>query len=369
MNTTQVYSLINAVYGQMNEGDTLANLDPAGLVAFGDSVLSSSTNTEAFLNTLAQRIGRTIIRFRAYSNAFKGLVKDSFEWGAILQKVSIDMPAASADDSYNLVDGQSIDPYIVKKPVVNQKLYVVRAPYSFYITIQEAHLKEAFLSAEAMGSFISAIFGEIQNKLETTMEDLGRVCLDSAIVNTSSAQRIHLLTDYNTNSGIATPLTATTALFDEGFLRYAIGQIKIYSMRMRGMSTLYNKDGKARFSAEADQRYAVLADFQNALETQVQYAAFNQNFVSKDANIVVPYWQSADSPFGINMDDKSGSAVALDSVVAVLFDKDACGIYKEERNVATTPLNARGLYYNQFHHHQDSFFVDESENMIVLCLD
>ena len=66
----------------------------------GDTVLSSSTNTEAFLNTLAQRIGRTILRFRDYRNKLGDMVLNDFEYGAILQKIKVMMPEAELEVPY-----------------------------------------------------------------------------------------------------------------------------------------------------------------------------------------------------------------------------------------------------------------------------
>ena len=59
MNTTQIYTLVNSITSQAM-GAALASYDANGLISLGDAVLSSNTNTEAFLNTLVQRIGRTI---------------------------------------------------------------------------------------------------------------------------------------------------------------------------------------------------------------------------------------------------------------------------------------------------------------------
>ena len=128
------------------EIEALAVVDVQGLISLGNTVLSSSTNTEAFINTLAQRIGRTILRFRDYRNKLGDMVLNDFEYGAILQKIKVQMPAATADDMYNLTDGSSIDHYVVSKPVATQKLFVTRTPYQFMITIQRETLKEAFLS-------------------------------------------------------------------------------------------------------------------------------------------------------------------------------------------------------------------------------
>ena len=92
-------------------------------------------------------------------------MKDQIEWGAIVQKIKVDMPAAESDQSYDLTNGASVDHYKVAKPSVKQKLFITDTPYQFKVTIQRVHLQEAFTSASAMGSFISAIFGEVQNAI------------------------------------------------------------------------------------------------------------------------------------------------------------------------------------------------------------
>ena len=149
MTTNQIYTIVNSAVQQATGDTTLTAIDTQGLVSLGNVVLSSSTNTEAFLNTLAQRIGRTIYRFREYNNKFSDMIISDMEWGAILQKIKVNMPSATQDDMYNLTDGSSIDHYVVSKPNVTQKLFVTRTPYQFMITIQRDTLKEAFLSEEA----------------------------------------------------------------------------------------------------------------------------------------------------------------------------------------------------------------------------
>ena len=70
MNTEQIYSIVNSVVSQSIGDSALTIVDAQGLISLGNTVLDSSTNTEAFLNTLAQRIGRTIYRYRDYNNKF-----------------------------------------------------------------------------------------------------------------------------------------------------------------------------------------------------------------------------------------------------------------------------------------------------------
>ena len=220
MTTEQIYGLVNTVNAEAFGHSALTVTDTSSLISLGNTVLSSSTNTEAFLNTLAQRIGRTILCFREYRNKLGDMVLNDFEYGAILQKIKVMMPEAEADESYDLIDGNTVDHYVIAKPSVDQKLFVTRTPYQYHITIQRVHLKEAFLSAEAMGSFIGIIFGEVRNAVEIGLENLARVTLATAIAEYSTSREVTLVTDYNAEYGAS--LTAADALTDESFLRYAI---------------------------------------------------------------------------------------------------------------------------------------------------
>ena len=119
MTTEQIYTLVNTVNSQAFGHSALTVSDTSSLISLGNTVLSSSTNTEAFLNTLAQRIGRTILRFREYRNKLGDMVLNDFEYGAILQKIKVNMPEAESDESYDLIDGNTVDHYVIAKPSVD----------------------------------------------------------------------------------------------------------------------------------------------------------------------------------------------------------------------------------------------------------
>ena len=170
MEELQIYDIVNSVTSQALGRTDLTVVNDQGLIALGRTVLDSATYTDDFINTLVKRIGKTIVSFRSYRNAFNSLMKDQIEWGAIVQKIKVDMPSAESDQSYDLTNGASVDHYKVAKPSVKQKLFITDTPYQFKVTIQRVHLQEAFTSASAMGSFISAIFGEVQNAIELALE-------------------------------------------------------------------------------------------------------------------------------------------------------------------------------------------------------
>ena len=370
MTTEQIYGLVNTVNAEAFGHSALTVTDTSSLISLGNTVLSSSTNTEAFLNTLAQRIGRTILRFREYRNKLGDMVLNDFEYGAILQKIKVHMPEAEQDDSYDLIDGNTVDHYTIAKPSVDQKLFVTRTPYQFHITIQRVHLKEAFLSPEAMGSFIGIVFGEVRNAIEISLENLGRVTLATAAAEYSSSREIALVTDFNTEYNPTPALTAAEALHNEEFLRYAIMRMTNLIDMMQDASELYNDGTMITFTPREDIRMKVVSEFQRRIESNVLYAAFNEKFVDiPEGYKTINFWQASQSPYDVNITRPSDqTATTVNNVVAILYDRDAMGVYKIDEEILTTPVNAAGMYYNQYWHEKQLRFIDLSENGVIFTL-
>lgn len=372
----QIYDLCNQIFQQMTGRTDIEAVDSASLVAMGNEVSNLGKN-DLWLNTLARRIGLTIDSYRVYRNRFSDLYRTQVEWGALVQKLTIEMPDAVADDMYKVgqMNGQALDHYIINNPKAKQKIFDKETPYSFFITMQEKMLTEAFLNAGAMSSFVNQVFGKVQNKIEVVLEDLARVALVNMMCNLSTKQEIKLVTLYNSKTG--STLNPQTALFDPAFMRFAIGMMNNIASKLETMSVLFNTDGYDRFTPKSEQRFYVLADFITQLETVVQYAAFNPQYVNKSVDIAVPYWQGVKEGDDINdiavlskVIGKVDSKVdkTIENVVGVLFDREAIGTFRQEEKVLTTPVNARGAYYNTFWHEKQMWFNDMSENAVIFTL-
>ena len=369
METQQIYNIVNQINTQALGGTLATVIDTASFVSVGQQILESTNLVENFTNELVLRIARSIISFRSYQTKYRPIIFDDLRWGAIVQKIKAEMPVASADDAYDLKDGDSVDMYVVAKPKLHQKFFVNRTPYQFHVTIQEWQLRRAFVSESAFGALISAIFGECQNKLELTFEGLGRSTLNFGIANClNSPQEIKLLTMYKSAVPDASTLTAESAMFDSGFLRFAVAKMNVYATRLEVMSTLYNAEDFTRHTPKRDQRFATIVDYKEQLATVVQWAAFNERYVDMETGMELPFWQSVEDPFAINVTDADGKEVNGKNIIAVIHDRDALGTYRKEKRVATTPLNAAGLYVNTFWHEEQMWFQDRSENMLVFTL-
>ena len=89
MKINQIYSLLNDINAQMFGEDALDVHDLSGIVSMGETVVGNTDNTDLFIGKLVDRIGRTVIRTLDLELDFPGLYMDSFEFGAILQKITV----------------------------------------------------------------------------------------------------------------------------------------------------------------------------------------------------------------------------------------------------------------------------------------
>ena len=379
----EVYAIVNAVHAMATGADEVAVVDTASFVDFGNNVLSSSDATETFLNTYLLRVATTYDTFRPYDGKLKDLMLSGDEWGAIVQKIDAEVPDFVSDETFEIEDGKSVDQYIVRKPVGRQKLFIKRSTYSNFITTAKKLLKGAFLSEAAFLSWARMVAGKMRNKIEFATENLARLAIANYIANMEDGQIVHLLTNYNNESGLS--LTADKALLDKDFLAYAAGEMELVSKRLRNLSVSYNAEEAERHTPAGEQRFLVFDKFQSRLQHVVQYQAYHKELVSLGEFIEVPYWQGeyemSDDPtpvrvdvrdtIKVTVDDGEGGTadVTVSGIMGFIFDKYALGAHRSEEETLTTPINARGRYYNTFHFAEQLWFNDLSENGVVFILD
>lgn len=370
MAVKQIYDIVNAVNSQTMGVTDLTVVDEQGLISLGQTVLTTNGLADTWLNSLAQRIGRTIISFREYKSKYSDMVLDSMQWGNIVQKIKVSMPEATEDESYTLVDGKSIDMYKVANPKVTQSFFTTETPYQFFVTIKREQLEEAFTSEPSMYGFIGAIYGEVQNAIELSLEGLARNCINNFIAECNATNRqINLLKLYNTETN--KKLTVNTCLHDKEFLAFCVSRINLISKYMENMTKIYNNGTETRHTPKSLQHLRVLEEFESRLETVVQYQAFRDGYVKLNNYHTTSFWQNIKNPYSLSVKRASDNApITYDAtkILAVLYDRDALGLYKKDSWNSTTPFNSAGGYYNTYYHHKELYFNDLSENFVVFCI-
>lgn len=371
---TQVYQQVNEITKQAFGRKDLAVYEEKGLISLGD-YLFSANSVETWFNTLVMRIGKQIISARDYKGKFNGILRDSMEWGGVMQKISFHMPEAMEDQSFGVNDGQSVDMYKVYKPKFIQKLFYKSAPYQFAMTFyKEEQLDVAFSSGAQMSAFFSGIYTAIQNKLEVVNESMGRNCINNYIAEVAtSAREINLVTLYNTEKGLQgdAAVTAQTALFNDDFQRYAVAKFQEYSRGFEDMGINYNDGTIERHTPKEFQKMYVWTRFSTALSTVTLWQAFNKEYLQFMDYNEVNFFQSSKAGSQNTVTVKRASDEAettVNNIVGVLFDKEALGTFREKEWASTTPFNSAGGYYNTFWHYNKAYFNDLSENFVLFTL-
>ena len=378
MKVNQVYKVLNSVGEQIYGESYVKVTDLQGLISLGNDVLSSDSTKEPFLNTLVDRIGKTIISQRAYSADVASLLNDSFTFGAILQKIYISPVKAKKSDQWDLADGKSVDQYVITKPEVKQKLFSVRNTWSVNITIPDIQFSSAFTSETEMAAFIDAIFLSIRNSQEIYLAGMAEMCyanmIGEQVVNTNKGKKasvINLLSQYNTLMN--KNLTTSQALHDLEFLKYASMTINLYVKKMGKMSTIFNAEGFARFTPTDKMRIIMLTDFTSACTSYLQSNTYHDELVALPQYKEVSYWQGLGDKIDFDQCSKvsivtsSGSTVIQPNVVCMLTDEEAIGLTYDNRR-SKSAYNALGEYTNYSEKADMGYFNDLSENCIVFTI-
>ena len=378
MNIKQVYNILNAVAKASLGEDAINVVDSKDLVSLGNEVLSSASNTDNFLNTLVDRIGRTIISNRAYSANLKALINDSFTFGAILQKIYVAPLKASENKQWGLTDGASVDQYVISKPDVRQKLFNKVSTWEVDVTIPDNTLKSAFTGAEEMTAFIDAVFNAVRNSMEVYMESLANIAYATAIAKcvvdtkiNNGITAIDLLSAYNTMSGLS--LTRAKALHDTEFIKFSTRLINLTIKRMGEMTTAYNTERYARFTPVDRMRVIMLADFDTSVSSYLQADTYHDEMLSIPSHSTVMMWQGNGTDIGFDNVSKisimtpDGYTVTQDGVVCVLGDEDSLGLTYDNQRIRSV-RNEKGEYTNYFYKADMGYFFDPSENFVIFTI-
>ena len=109
MEVKQIHEIMNTITGEVTGKTYLVAEDLSNIVDVGTEVLGS-TSVDNYVHKLVDRIGRVVYVNRPYSGSVPSVLKDGWEYGSILEKITMDsLPEAQENDTWNLTKGQSYD--------------------------------------------------------------------------------------------------------------------------------------------------------------------------------------------------------------------------------------------------------------------
>lgn len=386
MKVTQIYDLMNTVTNELlGKSDVVAE-DLSNIVDVGTE-LFDNTSVENYTKTLVDHIGRMVFVNRPYVGRVPSVLMDSWEFGAVLEKVTMDIPDAAVNETWDLTDKQVYEQDTFYKPSVSAKFFSKRVTFEIPISITDVQVKSAFSSASELNSFISMIYNAIDKSMRIKTDALimrtinnfiGETIHDdyaeTALTDKSGVKAVNLLKRYNDEFSPATPLTAEKAINDPEFLRYASLTMSKYIDRLSSLSSLYNIGGKDRQTPRELLHVVMLSDFIRATDVYLQSSTFHDEYTALPNHETVPCWQGTgqDASFAhnsyIHITTASGATIEVGGVLGVMFDRDALGVSCLNRRT-TTHYNARAEFTNNFNKMDAGYFNDGNENFVVFFIE
>lgn len=386
MKFKQIYTLINGVSQEVLGETAVVNEDLSNVVAIGKQIIDTD-NIDNYVKKLVNHIGKVLFVDRVYAGSVPSLMMDSWEFGSILEKISTELPEAQENDSFNLTDGETYNQDVFYQPKVEAKFFNSKVTFDIPLSFTELQVKESFSNKEQLNGFISMLFNAVENSMTVKLDALIMRTINNMTAETvingigdgsevadftdTSVKAVNLLTVYNAKTGKS--LTAANALSDSDFIRYSTYIIGLYSDRLSKISTLFNVEGKERFTPKDKQITVLLSDFSKASETMLLSNVFNEDKLALPKHDSVPYWQGSgldydfDSVSKLDVKTSAGNTLSMSGILGVMFDRDSSGVTNLSRRV-TTNYNAKAEFFTNFYKFDAGYYNDLGENFVVFFI-
>ena len=387
MKVEQVYQLVNTTVKEIMGESVIVQEDLSNIVDVGREIISTN-NLDNYVKKLVNHIGKVVFDDRVYKGSVPSVIRDSWEYGSILEKITADIPEAQENESWNLVDGQTYNQDVFYQPIVSAKFFNNRVTFEVPVSFTELQVKESFSNKEQLNGFLSMIFNAVEKAMtirldnlvmrainnmtaETLLDDLYDDVNDTLDLTKTGTKAINLLALYNAYKN--EQLQPDEAILNPDFIRFASYMISLYKDRMSKISTLFNIGGKERFTPADDVVTVLLSDFSSAVDVFLQSDVFNKELTSLPKHETVPYWQGSGTEYAfedvskIHVKTSSKKEVEANGILGVMFDVNAVGVANLDRRV-TTHYNAKAEFYTNYYKMDAGYYNDLNENFIVFFI-
>ena len=352
----------------------IVNEDLSNISDVGTAIFDANA-AEPFSNALVNQIGRMVFVNRQYEGGVPGVLMDSWLWGSVMAKVSVDLPDVELNESYELSSGASYDPNVFYGSNVLQRFWNKRVTAEIPKSFTEIQLRQSLNGPEQFMGFTSMLYTSVDNALTICIDELIMRTINGSMAEAINAShRIDLLAKYNTVKG--TSLTPAAAIISEDFLKFCSYQIALYAKRMSRMSVNFNVGAKERFTPANRRKVVLLSDFAEAIGPYTLAGAFNKEEIRFPDFDSVPFWQGNDAG-SYDLDEVSAINVKLPSngsttvnqayIIGCIFDRDALGVSNLNRRV-TTNYNPKAEFFTNWYKFDLGSFIDNNEQMLVFTI-
>lgn len=392
MDTVQIQTVLNAIVKQAAGQNALAQVDTSDFVAVAKVGLEAGY--DKLVTAMSQLLSRTIYSNRPYSEKLRLMDTDTLQYGNHVRKIQFLDSDWEDNEAYKLTDGTSVDMYEVQKPKAFQDNFYGTVTAQRIVTVYRDQLRQAMTGPAEFGSYYAALMTALQDQIAMKTESLKRSTLANLIGGTvtggASAQTLHLVTEYNAAIGSPSPALTLSDLLTPAnfpdFARWIFGRLATLSKALTDRTVLYHQNPTAaspvsgyihRHTPASDQNIVLYSPFFDRVDSNVLSTSFNDEYLKLARHEFVNFWQNAQAPQSINIEaswTKNDGTVDTGTfnsalVLGVVFDREAAGVTLVGDELAATPYNARGKYWNIIADFEARYYNDNFENAVVLVLD
>ena len=382
----QISNLINSIYKESTGDTSITANDLSGLVAMGNVVVGNDGKlTDKFIGKLIDRIGLTVIRTMDVSLTDPFIMKQPYEFGQIIQKITTLPPEARDNTDYKIGDVNFVPTFAdVSKPDTVVTYFKGADSWEFRVTIPYDQLATAFTSFDKMGAYLTSIMDSMFTAMQISLNNMNKravnnIVLEKKKLNSKSIR--NLVTEYNTMFNASVP-TGEEALNNTDFLKFMGKEMRNFVKYATEPSTLFNDgielaDGTIkkipRTTARDDMHVMMATAVTSAYSTYLQADTFNKELTELPQFVEYPCWQAQDDRLKItgipsteeNEDEKT--TYTIENVAGIFADSNAIATGINKRRSGTFMNDIDG-YTNYTDKAVIQYINDVSENCVVFTL-
>lgn len=404
MKVNQIADALNTVFEEITgtwtptvEGETNPALYKEDLSNFIDAgrVITSTTewgnNFDHYVKKLIDVIGKTVIVDKSLELKGIGLLRDKYEFGALLQKIRVGEIDFTETAMWQLEPGEDYD-YNTFNPVdISADYYSEKVTYSMEWSWIAKVLKGSLDSMDAIIKLFSAIENKILKKVK-----LMSIAMEMRLLNNANGRNIlhgktiNLLEEYQNSTGDTTT-PSSHFLAKRECLQSAYVTFNKYKAFLGYPTKRFNLGEELNWTNANDLHFVTLTDIEAGMGAYLMADTFHNEFVNLSGYATVATWQGiAAGADGLSFDNRSGINVGLtekvynaqsarddkmdpieitySGIVACMFDNTAVAVYNEDAETNTAPPNPKGKFINYFYSYDQSNYYDDKENFITFVL-
>jgi len=390
----QVYGIVNEMYKQATGREDLKAVNTSTFISVATTILRMGY--DVFTNSMANVLTRSIWAWRPYEAQFRIIDTDAQRFGNHVRKISPLDDEAVESVQYNLVDNQSIDPWIVRKPKVVQFNYYDKKVWDRFVSLPKHQIDSAVTSESEFARFIAMVLGNMRNQITQDRETTSRLTMNNFIMGVSEDEKynangrhVKLLTEYNelTDQELTLADIYKPANYNP-FIQWASAKFMTVSNHLTERGYRYHKNitgvNIPRFTPKNYQKFVLMADFYELIKSSSFSNTFHEKYINGFEGFEsINFLQSSKDGERDKIDLSSYVTLADDGTLftaaegeytltnfcGMIFDRDAMLLTTVNEWTQSTGMNARAGYENLYYHYTHRFCNDFTENAVIFTLD